>query len=206
MQSAVAAVKPPAGLRPALFIAALLPFVYLLYRAFSDDLGANPIEEITHFTGDWTLYLLLITLAVTPLRRLLGWTWLLHYRRMLGLFAFFYACMHFLTYLVLDQFFDLQEIVRDVIKRPYITVGFTAFVLLFPLALTSTNNMMRRLGRRWKPLHRLVYLITLLGVLHFLWLTRADVREPLLLGAILLLLLILRLPRLPRLRRARETA
>ena len=178
----------------ALFLICLIPFTVLIYNGITDNLGAEPIKEITHFTGDWTLYLLLTTLSITPLRRMFGWNELIRYRRMLGLFAFFYACLHFLTYFVLDQFFDWGEIVRDIVKRPYITVGFSAFVLLLPLAATSTNNMMKRLGKNWKRLHSLIYITGTLGILHFLWLVKADVRKPLLLGAVLVTLLVLRLP------------
>lgn len=177
--------------KPILFLACLAPFAVLTGNAVTDGLGANPIEEITHFTGQWTLYLLLVTLAITPLRRLTGRN-LVRYRRMLGLFSFFYACLHFLTYLVLDQFFDWTEIVRDVLKRPYITVGFSAFSLLIPLAATSTDAMVRRLGRRWKTLHQLVYIAATLGILHYLWLVKADTRDPLIFGAILVTLLLLR--------------
>jgi sulfoxide reductase heme-binding subunit YedZ len=181
-------------LKPAVFILCLLPALALAADALTGGLGANPIEAITHRTGDWALRLLLITLAVTPLRRLTGWSWPGPLRRMLGLYAFFYASLHFLTYLVLDQFFDPAAIVEDIAKRPYITVGFTAFVLLIPLALTSTNGMIRRLGgRNWRRLHRLVYPIAILGVIHFLWLVKADLREPLIYLAILAALLGYRL-------------
>lgn len=165
------------------------------------NLGSNPIEKIRLFTGDWTLYFLLITLAITPLRKLSGWNELIRYRRMLGLYAFFYACLHFLSYLILDQFFDWEEIGRDILKRPYITIGIAAFVLMIPLAITSTNRMMKRLGRNWKHLHSLIYVIGTLGILHFLWLVKADIREPLLMGIILVCLLILRLPGMKNIRR-----
>jgi len=165
--------------KPVLFVLCTVPLGVLLYEALIlGDLGANPVETITYFTGDWTLRFLLITLAITPLRRMTGVNLLIRFRRMLGLFAFFYALLHFLTYLVLDQTFDVQAIVEDVIKRPYTTIGFSAFVLLWPLALTSTNAMMRRLGRRWAKLHQLVYVIALLGVFHYLWLVKADPLEP----------------------------
>jgi sulfoxide reductase heme-binding subunit YedZ len=181
-------------IKPALFILALLPLAFLIYRALNDDLGANPIETINRYTGDWVLRFLLITLAVTPLRRLTGWNGLLRYRRMLGLFAFFYACVHFLSWVWLDQYFVLADIVQDVAKRPYITVGFASFLMLIPLALTSTNAMIRRLGaKRWQQLHRLVYLIGIGGVVHFLWLVKSDIREPLVYGAVLALLLGFRL-------------
>lgn len=172
----------------------LLPLVRLIVLGFSGGLGANPVEFITRSTGTWTLVGLMVTLSVTPLRRLSGRSELMRYRRMLGLFTFFYACLHFVTYIWLDQFFDPAAIVKDIIKRPFITVGFTAFVLLVPLAATSTHAMIRRLGRRWQPLHRLVYVIAILGVIHYLWLVKKDLTEPLIYGAVLTLLLLMRLP------------
>jgi sulfoxide reductase heme-binding subunit YedZ len=181
-------------IKPAIFVLALVPLAFLVYRALNNDLGANPIETINRYTGDWVLRFLLITLAVTPLRRLTGWNGLLRYRRMLGLFAFFYACVHFLSWAWLDQYFVVADIVQDVAKRPYITVGFASFLMLIPLALTSTNAMIRRLGaKRWQQLHRLVYLIGIGGVVHFLWLVKSDIREPLVYGAVLALLLGFRL-------------
>ena len=181
-------------LKPALFAIALLPLAWLISRTLNNDLGANPIETLNRYTGDWVLRFLLITLAVTPLRKLTGWNALLRYRRMLGLFAFFYACLHFLSYAWLDQYFVLADIVKDVAKRPYITVGFASFLMLIPLAVTSTNAMIRRLGaKRWQQLHRLVYLIGIGGVVHFLWLVKSDIREPLVYGVILALLLGFRL-------------
>ncbi len=177
-----------------LFGLCLLPLARLIALGATGGLGANPIEFITHSTGTWTLVGLLATLSVTPLRRLTGQASLLRYRRMLGLFAFFYACLHFVTYIWLDQFFDLSAILRDVVKRPFITVGFAAFVLLIPLAATSTHAMMRRLGRRWQQLHRLVYAIAVFGVLHYLWLVKKDVTQPLIYGSVLALLLLMRLP------------
>lgn len=182
------------NLKPWLFGLCLLPLVRLVALAFNDGLGANPIEFITRSTGTWTLVGLMVTLSVTPLRRLTGRAELVRYRRMLGLFTFFYVCLHFVTYIWLDQFFDPAAIVKDIVKRPFITVGFTAFVLLVPLALTSTHAMMRRLGRSWQQLHRLVYLIAMLGVTHYLWLVKKDLTEPLIYGAVLALLLALRLP------------
>ena len=173
----------------ALFVLALLPLGQLVYWTWSGNLGANPVQTMTFLTGDWGLYFLLMTLAITPLRRLLGWNWLQRFRRMLGLFAFFYVTLHFLVYLVFDQFFDLASIAADVGKRPYITVGFTAFILMIPLALTSTNAMMRRLGRRWQRLHRLIYAIGVLAILHYLWLVKADIRRPAAFAALLALLL-----------------
>jgi len=161
------------------FLAALIPFGKLLWLGFNDGLGANPIEKITRTTGWWTLAFLMITLTATPLRILSGWGWPIRFRRMLGLYAFFYASLHFSTYLVLDQFFDWPAIVKDISKRPYITVGFPAFVLLIPLAVTSTNKMVQRLGaKRWKQLHRLVYVIAIAGVVHFWWLVKKDITEP----------------------------
>ncbi|HWN30544.1 MAG TPA: protein-methionine-sulfoxide reductase heme-binding subunit MsrQ [Burkholderiales bacterium] len=180
-------------LKAAAFIACLLPLARLVWRGFNHDLGANPIEVITHSTGDWTLIMLLITLSVTPLRRILEWPWLLKLRRMFGLYAFFYVCLHFLTYVWLDQFFDIFDIAKDVLKRPFITVGFTCFVLLIPLAATSTNNMVKRLGaKRWQQLHRFVYFIAAGGVVHFWWLVKKDITEPLQYAIILALLLGLR--------------
>ncbi|HWQ39272.1 MAG TPA: protein-methionine-sulfoxide reductase heme-binding subunit MsrQ [Burkholderiales bacterium] len=177
-------------IKAAAFALCLLPFLRLAWRAFAGTLGVNPIETITHSTGWWALAFLLITLAVTPLRRLLQWPWLLRLRRMFGLFAFFYACVHFSIWLVFDHFFDWPAILADIVKRPYITVGFTAFVLMIPLAATSTNAMVRRLGAtQWQRLHRFVYPIALLGVLHFLWLVKKDIREPMVFVAILATLL-----------------
>jgi sulfoxide reductase heme-binding subunit YedZ len=178
-----------------IFAVCLLPLVRLLVLGASGGLGANPIEFITRSTGTWTLVGLMLTLSVTPLRRLAGQAALLRYRRMLGLFSFFYACLHFVTYVWLDQFFDPTAIVRDIVKRPFITIGFTAFILLIPLAATSTHAMMRRLGRRGQQLHRLVYLIALLGVIHYLWLVKKDLTEPLIYGGVLACLLVMRLPR-----------
>lgn len=176
-------------IKPAVFVLCLLPLAWLCWDAYMHQLGANPVEKISHRTGEWAFKLLLITLTVTPLRKLTGWNSVIRLRRMLGLYAFFYACLHFLTWLVFDHFFDLSEIAKDIVKRPYITVGFTAFVLLIPLAVTSTNAMMRRLGTRWGKLHQLVYVVATLGVLHFLWLVKADVREPVIYGLIVAALL-----------------
>lgn len=181
--------------KPVLFVAALVPLALLVHGLFSGGLGANPVETITHETGTWALRLLLLTLAVTPLRRLTGWNLLVRYRRMLGLFAFFYACLHFSTYLWLDQYFNVAAIIDDIVERPYITLGFTGFLLLLPLALTSTNAMIRRLGgKRWRQLHRLVYVAACAAVLHYLWLVKADVRAPLVYMAVLGLLMFLRIP------------
>ena len=179
--------------KPLIFIVSLLPLAWLFWLTWQDRLGVNPVETLSHRTGDWSLRFLLLTLAVTPLRRLTGWNGLIKFRRMLGLFAFFYVCLHFGVYLIFDQFFDWASIVEDVAKRPYITVGFAGWLLLIPLAVTSTNGMIKRLGRNWQRLHRLVYLIGALGVLHYLWLVKADIAEPLLYGGILGVLLGYRL-------------
>lgn len=180
-------------IRAGTFLLGLAPLARLVVLGFGDGLTANPIEFITRSTGTWTLGFLLITLAVTPLRRALGWPWLLRLRRMLGLYAFFYGCLHLLTYLWLDQFFDPAAIARDIVKRPFITMGFTAFVLMLPLALTSTHAMVRRLGAaRWQRLHRLAYAVPVAGVIHYGWLVKSDVSEPLLYGLVLALLLLAR--------------
>jgi methionine sulfoxide reductase heme-binding subunit len=185
--------KQPA-LKAAVFGACLIPLAVLAGQALSNNLGANPIDEITDQTGIWTLRLLLITLAVTPARRLTGWNRLIRLRRMLGLLAFFYGSLHFLTYLWLDQFFVVEDIIADVRDRPFITVGFTSFVLLIPLAATSTTAMIKRLGGKWwQRLHRLVYAIAMGGVIHYLWLVKADTRQPLIYGGILAALLGFRL-------------
>lgn len=183
----------PSWIKPALFIACLIPFAQLAYGFYTDDLTANPIEYITRFTGSWALIILITSLAVTPLRKIFGWNALIKFRRMLGLFAFFYAVLHFLTYMVLDHFFDFQAIVKDIFKRPYVTAGFTSLVLMIPLALTSTAAMIRRLGKRWQQLHRLVYIAAAAGVLHFYWLVKSDIRRPAQYGAVLALLLGVRL-------------
>ena len=182
-----------AYLKPILFTACLVPLGQLGFKYYSDDLTANPIEYITRFTGSWALLILLASLAVTPLRKLTGWNELIKLRRMLGLFAFFYAALHFTTYMVLDLFFDFAAIGKDILKRPYITVGFTALVLMIPLALTSNAAMIRRLGKRWQQLHYLVYVIAILGVVHFYWLVKADIRRPVQYGAALAMLLGFRL-------------
>jgi methionine sulfoxide reductase heme-binding subunit len=180
--------------KPLVFLLCLVPMLVLVWQVIANRLGPNPVEALVHFTGIWALRLLLLTLAVTPLRRLTGLGWLLRFRRMLGLFAFFYAVLHFTAYLVLDRALMWQEIVRDLTERPYIMVGFAALVLLVPLAVTSTRGWVRRLGRRWQQLHRAVYLIAVLGVLHFVWLVKADIREPLIYGGVLAGLLAFRLP------------
>ena len=197
-------------LKPLVFAAALGPLAWLIWAALTGNLSANPLSDITNETGVWTLRFLCITLAVTPLRRLTGWHWLIRYRRMFGLFAFFYGTLHFLTYIIVDRFAGLDfpdgivavrtlrdlaaSVAQDVAKRPFITVGFTGWVLMLPLALTSTAGMIRRLGaKRWQALHRLVYVAAVAGVLHFWWLVKADIREPMAYAAIVGVLLAFRL-------------
>ena len=182
------------AIKTSAFMLALAPFFALAYLVAAGKL-VEPLQYITRNTGSWTLYFLCITLAVTPLRRLTGWNWLLKLRRMMGLYAFFYALLHFTTFLWFDHFFDVQAMLKDVAKRPFITVGFTAFVLLLPLAATSTNAMVRRLGgKRWQALHRLVYVIAPLGILHFWWMRagKHDFNKPILFGLIVLALLGIR--------------
>lgn len=182
-------------LKRAVFMAALVPMIMYLWLAFNQALGANPIEALTRASGDWTLYFLCLTLAITPLRRITGQHWLQALRRMLGLFVFFYGCLHLTTFIWFDHFFDAVEILRDVWKRPFITVGFAAFLLLIPLAVTSTNAMQRRLGRQWSRLHRVVYAVVLFALLHFWWMRsgKQNFGEPLLLTVIILILLAARL-------------
>jgi methionine sulfoxide reductase heme-binding subunit len=198
-------------LKVATFLLCLGPVLTLIWKVLHDipatsqipflaqgvdrwSLGANPIEVITRSTGKWTLIFLLLTLSITPLRKLLGQPWLILFRRMLGLFAFFYVSLHFLTYIWLDKFFDLHEMLADIAKRKFITVGFTAFLLLIPLAVTSTTGWIRRLGgQRWHKLHQLIYVSAVLGVIHFLWLVKADLRRPVYYGTVLAVLLVYRL-------------
>ena len=183
-----------AWIKAVIFVLALFPLFNLGIAAYSDNLGANPIEKITHSTGYWTLVFLLITLTLTPLRRLLGLTWVIRLRRMLGLFAFFYGCLHFLTYMVLDQFFDWENIIKDIVKRPYITIGFSALLLMIPLAVTSTDSMIRKLGgKRWRWLHRLIYISAIGGVAHFCWLVKKDLTNPITFAILLTVLLIVRI-------------
>ncbi len=184
--------KPFNVFRLGVFLLCLAPFAWLVWDINQNSLGADPVQQITHRTGDWALRFLLITLAVTPLRRLSGWNPLLQLRRMLGLYAFFYASLHLSTYLILDLGGFWSQIFADIAKRPFITVGFLAWLLMLPLALTSTRGMMRRLGKRWQLLHRLVYLCGILAVLHFLWLVKLDLREPLIYAGILASLLGMR--------------
>lgn len=179
--------------KPFVFLACLIPALLLGWDALTGGLGVNPVEDITHRTGDWALRFLLVTLAVTPLRWLAGWNGLVRFRRMIGLFAFFYAVLHFSTYLVFDHFFDLLLIIDDVAERRYVTAGFVGFVLMIPLAVTSTQGWIRRLGRRWAVLHRLVYASAVAGVVHFLWLVKIDIGEPLIYAVILAILLGARL-------------
>ncbi|HEX2210705.1 MAG TPA: protein-methionine-sulfoxide reductase heme-binding subunit MsrQ [Longimicrobium sp.] len=197
--------KAARWVRPAAWVAGLIPFILLVSAAFTGGLGAHPIEYVTLRTGFATLLMLMCTLAVTPVRRLTGWNWLAPVRRTLGLCAFLYVCIHLATYLF-DQGFAWEYIVEDVAERPYVTAGFTAFLLLVPLALTSTRGSIRRLGKRWQKLHRLVYIATGLGVLHFIWLVKSDLREPLIFAAAFALLMALRIPGLPGGRRAKRPA
>jgi sulfoxide reductase heme-binding subunit YedZ len=180
-------------IRPAAWIGGLVPLILLVSAAFTDGLGADPIDFVTLRTGFATLLMLMLTLAVTPVRKLTGWNWIVPARRTLGLCAFLYVCLHFATYLF-DQGFAWQYIVEDVAERPYVTAGFTAFLLLIPLALTSTKASIRRLGKRWQKLHRVVYLAAGLGVLHFIWLVKSDLREPLIFAAVFAVLMALRIP------------
>ena len=176
----------------AVFFTALAPFFWMVWDAVQDNLGPDPIEILHFRSGDWTLRFLMITLACTPLKLLFNWTFQLRFRRMLGLFAFFYATIHLSVYLVLDLSFSWEQMLEDVPKSPYVLVGLAAYILLLPLALTSTRKMVQRLGRNWKKLHRLIYLIAILGVIHFFWLVKADLSEPLIYAAILSLLLGIR--------------
>ena len=179
-------------IKPFIFTLCLLPLVLLFRNFYLDELGANPFEVLTRSTGEWTLRFLLITLAMTPLRQLTSSAWPVRLRRMLGLFTFFYVCIHLSTYIWLDHFFDWDEIWTDIVKRPYITFGMLAFTLLVPLALTSTKKMMKRLGRRWKSLHKFIYVIAVLGILHFLLLVKADLLEPIVYASILSILFLVR--------------
>ena len=183
------------ALKAVIFVLGLIPVSKMAYLTITQQL-VEPLEHITRGTGDWVLYFLCITLAVTPLRRFTGWNWLVKLRREFGLFAFFYVCLHFMTFIWFDHFFDVAEMWKDVLKRPFITVGFIAFVLLIPLAVTSTNGMIRRLGgKRWQWLHRLIYIIAPLGILHFWWMKagKHDFQQPIIFGVIVALLLGLRL-------------
>ena len=176
-----------------IFILCLLPLGWLVFALFNNQLGANPIEVVTRRLGEWGLQLLLITLCMTPLRDLMQQSWPIQIRRMLGLFSFFYVCLHFMTYLWFDQFFDWSEIGRDIVKRPFITVGMLAVIGLTPLAVTSTRKMQRRLGKNWRRLHQLIYPISIFAVLHFFWLVKADLLRPMIFSFCLALLLSYRL-------------
>jgi len=181
-------------LKPVIFMACLAPLANLAWGAWHSQLGANPIEAITHATGNCTLTFLLITLSVTPLRKITRQYWLIGLRRMLGLFAFFYGTLHLMTYVWLDKFFDVHEMLADIGKRRFITAGMTAFVLMIPLALTSTKWSIRKLGgRRWQALHRLIYFSAAAGVVHYLWLVKADLRKPLEYAAVLGVLILYRM-------------
>lgn len=180
----------PRWLKPAVFAAGLLPLVWLVFQVFTGGLGANPIEAVTRFLGDWALNMLLVSLAVSSLRRLTGWAAAVRLRRMLGLFAFFYATLHVLSYVGLDQFFAWGAIWADVVKRKYITAGMAAFLVLMVLAATSPKRAVRAIGgRAWKRLHRLVYAAGILGVLHYFWMVKADISEPLVYALVLAILL-----------------
>ena len=180
-------------LKPIIFLACLVPLGTLVWRGLHSNLGANPIETITHGTGDWTLRFLLITLSITPLRKLSRQYWLISFRRMLGLFAFFYGFLHLMTYVWLDKFFDVHEMIHDIAKRRFITAGLTAFTLMIPLALTSTKWSIRKLGgKRWQALHRLIYFSAAAGVIHYIWLVKADLKKPLEYAAVLAVLLAMR--------------
>jgi methionine sulfoxide reductase heme-binding subunit len=180
------------------FVLCFLPLARLFVLGYTENLTANPLEFITRSTGTWALVMLCVTLAVTPLRRITKFHQLARLRRMLGLFAFFYACLHLLCFVWFDHWFDLVAIIKDVIKRPFVTLGFAAFVLMLPLAVTSTNAMMKRLGRRWITLHRLVYLVAVLAVVHYWWLVKRDLTEPILYALVLALLFIARWRRAPK--------
>ena len=187
---------PQRGDKPILFFVCLIPLAVILYDTFTNGLGANPVEALSHRTGAWTLRFLFITLTITPLRKQFGWSRLVPLRRMLGLYAFFFACLHLFVYLVLDRSMLLSEIIIDIGKRPYITIGFAVFLMLLPMATTSTNGMIRRLGgRRWKKLHRLIYPAAIGAVIHFFWLVKSDITEPFIYSVILTGLLAYRLPR-----------
>src|SRR4051812_18034337 len=178
--------------KPVIFLACLVPLVRLVWLGLHAQLGANPIEFITHSTGDWTLIFLLVTLSITPLRKLTRQYWLISFRRMVGLFAFFYGCLHLMTYVWLDKFFDVHEMLHDIAKRKFITAGMTAFALMIPLALTSTTWSIRKLGKRWQMLHRLIYFSATAGVIHYIWLVKADLKKPLEYAAVLATLLLYR--------------
>jgi len=192
--------KQVARLKAAVFLLCLIPLIRLVWLAIHDDLSANPVEFVERSTGYWALFMLLATLSLSPVRLLTGRTWQLQFRRMLGLFMFFYACLHVTSYLWLDYSFIWPDIIKDIVKHPYVLVGAAAFMLTLPLAATSSNLMIKLLRERWKKLHQLVYLIAVLGVLHFWWLVKKDIREPLLYALILAFLLLVRFYRKPKAR------
>ena len=179
--------------KPVVFLAALVPLALLVFNVFTGRTSANPAEDIILTTGIWTFRFLLATLAITPLRRVTGWNRLVQFRRMLGLFAFFYACLHMLSYIAFDRFFALDEVLGDIAKRPFITAGMAAFALMIPLAVTSTKGWIRRLGRRWQLLHRLVYLSAAAAAIHFIWKVKVAIGEPVYYAIILAVLLVFRL-------------
>ncbi len=203
MATTISPAKPKSSVHPLVrssnlkvlvFASSLIPLALLAYKGFTDRLGANPVEVITRSTGLWTLIFLLITLSVTPLRKLTNMPSLIKFRRMLGLFAFFYGFLHLMTFVWLDKFFDVHEMIKDVYQRPFITAGFTAFVLMVPLAITSTRKMIQRLGgKRWNTLHKLIYFSAAAGAIHFYWLVKKDVTQPVEYGTILVVLLGYRL-------------
>lgn len=196
-----------AAIKTTIFLLCLVPLLRLIGLGLADKLTSNPIEFITRSTGTWTLVMLCITLAVTPLRRVLGWNGVLRYRRMLGLFAFFYGALHFTTYIWFDQWFDLIDIGKDIVKRPFVTVGFAAFVLMVPLALTSNSYAIRKLGRRWSLLHRLIYPVAIAAILHYLWHKggKNNYTEPLIYAAVVATLFAVRLTYWWRARSARSS-
>ena len=186
--------------KPLLHLLCLAPFAWMLWAAFNGGLGANPVEKLTHQTGDWTLRLLLLTLALSPLRQWTGEGAWIRFRRITGLYCYFYCCCHFAIWFIADHSLDVGDMLEDIVKRPYITLGFSAFLLLLPLALTSNQASLKRLGRRWKTLHQLVYAIVVLGVLHFLWLVKADYLEASIYAIIAVILLLHRVGPVRRLK------
>jgi methionine sulfoxide reductase heme-binding subunit len=179
--------------KPAAFVLCTLPFIWLVFRVLTERLGINPVEDLTLTTGIWALRFLVFTLLITPIRRLTGWNRIIQYRRMLGLFAFFYASLHFAIYIGVDQFFAFDLILKDIVKRPFITMGFTAFVLMIPLAVTSTKGWIRRLGRRWQLLHRLIYVSAIAAAVHYLWKVKVMIGSPVYYAAGIALLLAFRI-------------
>ena len=196
---ALSTVLKHAWAKPVVHLLCLVPFLALLWATFNGGLGANPVEKLTHETGEWALRLLLVTLALSPLRQWTGEGAWIRFRRMTGLYSYFYCCCHFAIWFIADHSLDLGDMLEDIVKRPYITLGFSAFVLLLPLAVTSNQAMLRRLGRKWKTLHQLVYLIVILGVLHYLWLVKADYLEPGIYAIIAMVLLLHRINPIKRL-------